>query len=147
MKLKVMKDPLSFYCCCFGQIYQNGLREMNISFVLRKLVIPVTICLVSMVTVPYVAGNLFIPLLGKLVPLFVFHTITWLLCAFSLVVDHDLLKDTHRWRQITSADLFFFFRAPKSFNKPFEFLLYKTNKLHFLVCVYCNRSQRTSQRQ
>ena len=29
------------------------------------------------------------------------YTITWLLCAFSLVVDRDLLKDTaHRWRQI-----------------------------------------------
>ena len=30
---------------------------------------------------------------------------------------------------------------PKSFNKVFEFLLYKTNRLHFSVCVYCNRSQ------
>ena len=25
----------------------------------------------------------------------IFYTITWLLCAFSLVVDRDLLKDTH----------------------------------------------------
>ena len=52
-------------------------------------------------------------------------------------------------RQITSADLFFFFLCPKkSFNKPFEFLLYKTNRLNFsvCVCVYCNRSQKTSQR-
>ena len=38
-------------------------------------------------------------------------------------------------RHITSANLFFFFHAPKSFNKPFEFLLYKTNRLHFSVCV------------
>ena len=49
-------------------------------------------------------------------------------------------------RQITSADLFFFFHAPKTFNKPFEFLLYLTNRLHFSVRVYCNRSQETSQR-
>ena len=34
----------------------------------------------------------------------------------------------------------------KSFNKPFEFLLYRTNRLHFSVCVFCNRSQKTSQR-
>ena len=47
--------------------------------------------------------------------------------------------------QIMSADLFFFYHAPKSFNKPFEFLLYKTNRLHFSVRVYCNRSQKTSQ--
>ena len=44
--------------------------------------------------------------------------------------------------QITSADLFFM--PPKSFNKPFKFLLYTTNRLHFPVCVYCNRSQKTS---
>ena len=39
---------------------------------------------------------------------------------------------------------FSFSMAPKSFNKPFEFLLYETNRLHFSVCVYCNRSQKTS---
>ena len=31
-------------------------------------------------------------------------------------------------------------------KKPFEFLLYKTNRLHFSVRVYCNRSQKTPQR-
>ena len=69
----------------------------------------------------------------------------WLLWA--LVVDRDLLKDTHTWmasnpRQQTC---FYFFMPQKSFNKPFEFVLYKTNRLHFSVCVYCNRSQKTSQ--
>ena len=49
-------------------------------------------------------------------------------------------------RQITSADLFFFSHAPKSFNKPLQIFLYKTNRLHFSVGVYCNRSQKTSQR-
>ena len=52
-------------------------------------------------------------------------------------------------RQITSAELFFFFHAcmpQKSFNKPFQFLLYKTNRLHFPMCVHCNRSQKKSQR-
>ena len=49
-------------------------------------------------------------------------------------------------RQITPTDLFFFFVPLKSFNKPFEFLLYKTNRLHFSVHVYFDRSQKTSQR-
>ena len=43
-------------------------------------------------------------------------SITWLLCAFLLVVDRDLLKDTQMVSnpgQITLADLFFFFHAPK----------------------------------
>lgn len=44
------------------QIYQNGLRELDVTFILRKLVIPVTLCLLLMVTVPYVAANLLIPL-------------------------------------------------------------------------------------
>ena len=46
-------------------------------------------------------------------------------------------------RQITSADLFFFL-CPKSFNKPFEILLYKTNRLRFSVRVYYNRSHDTA---
>ena len=66
------------------------------------------------------------------------YTITWLLCAFSLVVDRDLLKDKHTEMA--------FFVPPKSFNKPFKFLLYKTKRLHFPVRTYCNRSQKTSQR-
>ena len=49
-------------------------------------------------------------------------------------------------RQITSVDLFFIFHAIKSFNKPVEFLLYKTKQITFSVCVYCNKSQKTSQR-
>ena len=48
-------------------------------------------------------------------------------------------------RHITSADLFFFFHAPKSFKKALKFLSYKTTRLHFSVCVYCNRQQKTSQ--
>ena len=42
-------------------------------------------------------------------------TITWLLCAFSLVVDRDLWKDTHRWRQIHAihvSELVFLFSCP-----------------------------------
>ena len=35
--------------------------------------------------------------------------------------------------------------SSKFFNKPFDFLLCKTNKLHFSVHVCCNRSQKTSQ--
>ena len=131
----------------------------------------------------------------------VLYTITWLLCAFSLVVHRDLLKDTHTgqlstrirfrlktqlflsvfkkihtrtgkrrfekfhfgdrlrkvpfsvtvssftcgrkanpskkscgqsWHQIhvksRQQTCFSFFMPPKSFNKPFEFLVYKTNR-------------------
>ena len=69
---------------------------------------------------------------------------------FSLVIDRDLLKDTHRWHQIhvrsRQQTCFSFFMPHKSFNKPLQFLLYKTNRLHFSVCVYCNRSRKTSQR-
>ena len=39
-----------------------------------------------------------------------------------------------------------FFMHHKSFNKLFQFLLYKTNRLHFFMRVYCNRSLKTSQR-
>ena len=57
---------------------------------------------------------------------------------------------THRWRQIhvgsRQQTCFSFFMPRKSFNKLFEFLLYKTNRLHFSACVYCNRSQKTSRR-
>ena len=42
------------------------------------------------------------------------------------------LKDTHRWRQIhvrsRQQTCFSLFMPPKFFNKPFEFLLYKTNR-------------------
>ena len=48
------------------------------------------------------------------------YAITWLLCAFSLVVDYDLfrdlLKNTHRWRQIHAISrqrtCFSFFMPP-----------------------------------
>ena len=56
----------------------------------------------------------------------------------------------HRWRQIHVRSrqqiCFSFFMPQTLFNKPFEFLLYKTNRLHFSVPVYCNWSQKTSQR-
>ena len=50
------------------------------------------------------------------------------------------LKDTHRdGVKSTSGSRqrtwFSFFMPQKSFNKPFEFLLYKTNRLHFFLCV------------
>ena len=58
--------------------------------------------------------------------------------------------NTWRWRQIhvrsRQQTCFSFFMLRKFLNKPFEFSLYKTNRLHFSVRVYCNRSQKTSQR-
>ena len=54
----------------------------------------------------------------------------------------DILKDKHT--QVVSnpcqKTCFSLFMPPKSFNKPFEFLLYKTNILHLSVHVYCNWS-------
>ena len=51
-------------------------------------------------------------------------------------------------RQITSADLIFFINScPKNLSKNhLNFYDDKTNRLHFSVRVYCNRSQKTSQR-
>ena len=50
-------------------------------------------------------------------------------------------------KSTSDYDSGFSFLVPqKSFNRPFECLLYKTNRLHFSVRVYCNRSQKTSQR-
>ena len=70
-----------------------------------------------------------------------YYTITWLLCAFSLVVDRDLLKDTHRWRQIHVRS-----RQQTCFSF-FIFICIKQRDYIFpRVCVYCNRSQKTSQR-
>ena len=56
-----------------------------------------------------------------------YYTITWLPCAFSLVVDRYLLKETHTDDDKSTSDhvsgLDFLFHAPKSFT--FQFLLYK----------------------
>ena len=58
---------------------------------------------------------------------------------FILVVDRDLLKRTHSWRQIhvrsRQQTCFSLLMPRKSFNKSFEFLLYKTNRLNFSVFV------------
>ena len=47
-----------------------------------------------------------------------YYTITWLLCAFSLVVDRDLLKDTHTDGVKSTSDhvsrLVFLFSCPKN---------------------------------
>ena len=57
-----------------------------------------------------------------------------------MIVDRDLLKDTqHMWRQMyvrpRQRTCLSFNMPPKSLNIPFEFLLNKTNRLHFSVCV------------
>ena len=58
-------------------------------------------------------------------PYIAIYTITWLLCPFSLVVDSDLLNDTHRWRQIhvrsRQPTCFSFFMPLKYFNKRLNF--------------------------
>ena len=65
------------------------------------------------------ACSLLLPLLLNLVNKF--YTITWLLCAFSLVVDRYLLNDTHKWPLIhvrsRQQTYFAFFMPQKSFNE------------------------------
>ena len=46
-------------------------------------------------------------------------------CTF-MGCDRDLLKDTHTDDDKSASN--FFFRAPKSFDNPFQFSLYKTNR-------------------
>ena len=71
-------------------------------------------------------------------------------CIFICCWPWSIKGHVHRWRQIHVRSrqqiCFSFFMPPKFFNKLSEFLLYKTNRLHFSLCVYCNRSQTTSQR-
>ena len=62
------------------------------------------------------------------------EAITSLLSAFSLVVDRDLLKDTHTGGVKSMSDhlsrlVLQFFPAPKSFNKPFVFIAAEGNAL------------------
>ena len=71
------------------------------------------------------------------------YTITWLMCAFSLVVDCDLSKDTHTDGVKSTSDHVRSFMPPKSFNKPFEFQYCIKQIDYIFPCVYCNRSQKT----
>ena len=53
------------------------------------------------------------------------------MCAFSLVFDRGLLKDTHTDGVKSTSDhisrLVFLFSYPQTFTTPFEFLMHKTN--------------------
>ena len=66
------------------------------------------------------------------------------MCALSLMVDRNLLKDTHNWRQIHVSGLVFLFSCPKkSFNKPFEFLLpYQEDYIFPCVCTVIDHKRR-----
>ncbi|GAB6030401.1 E3 ubiquitin-protein ligase march6 [Chamberlinius hualienensis] len=47
------------------QVYQDGLRNINIRFILRRLMLPVVVTLGLALAVPYVIVHSFIPLFGK----------------------------------------------------------------------------------
>ena len=65
------------------------------------------------------------------------YTITWLLCAFSLVVDRDLLKNTHRWRQIHVNRLVFLFSCPK--NHSISHLnFYRIKQIDYIFPCVCS---------
>ena len=67
-------------------------------------------------------------------------------CIFVGCWPWSIRGHTHRWRESTSALLFFFFDDPKSSDKPFEFLLYKTNidYIFSCVCIVINHRRRHS---
>ena len=71
------------------------------------------------------------------------------MCAFSLVVDRDLLKDTHtddvKSPPYHVSGLVFFFMSQNISINRLNFNCIKQIDNIFL-CVYCNRSQKTSQR-
>ena len=69
----------------------------------------------------------------------ILYTITWLLCAFSLVVDRDLLKDTddvkstRKWRQInlyavTSSVIYY-----STHTENFIYLFNITQSLYYII--------------
>ena len=82
--------------------------------------------------------------------IYIYNNVTSILCAFSLVVDRDLLKDTHRDdvkpRHITSADLFFFFMPQNPSINHLNFYCIKQIYNIFPCVCTVNRSQKTSQR-
>lgn len=61
----VLVKILSNIFSIFIKIYQNGLRELDMTYILNKLIFPVTILLLLMITAPYVGASLLIPLLGN----------------------------------------------------------------------------------
>ena len=67
-------------------------------------------------------------------------------CIFIGCWPWSIKGHTRRWREIHVSRLLFLFSCPKnpSINH-LNFYCIK-QRLHFSVCVYCNRSQKTSQR-
>ena len=47
------------------QVYQDGLRQLNLTFITRRLALPVTICLLVGLTAPYSFAVGIFPLLGE----------------------------------------------------------------------------------
>ncbi|KAG1665121.1 E3 ubiquitin-protein ligase MARCH6 [Nymphon striatum] len=59
-----MMGPKWWLKDALDQMYQNGLRQINLSFVIRKLIIPVVICLGLALSIPYVIASSLVPLFG-----------------------------------------------------------------------------------
>ena len=71
----------------------------------------------------------------RIIGYYIHYAVTWLLCAFSLVVDRDLLKNTHKWRQIHVSRLVFLFSCACPKNTSINHW-YKTNRFIFpCVCT------------
>lgn len=78
------------------------------TYILRKLVLPVIIVLLLAITIPYVSANLFVPLVGKSI-----EVLVWLI--FVVLLYSKLLKLTVKfesWNGITLCKMvesFWFF--------------------------------------
>ena len=49
----------------YFQVYQDGVRNVNVVFIFRHVTLPVVTCLLLAVTIPYVIAAGIIPLIGK----------------------------------------------------------------------------------
>ena len=81
----------------------------------------------------------------------VIYTITWLLCAFSLVVTVIYKGHTHRWRRIhvrsRRQQMFSFFTPQKFFNEHLNFYCKEQQSHHstsFRVVLFCSLHAVTS---
>lgn len=49
----------------YFQVYQDGVRNVNVVFIFRHVTLPVVTCLLLAVTIPYVIAAGIIPMIGK----------------------------------------------------------------------------------
>lgn len=53
------------------QVYQDGVRNINVMFIFRHVTLPVVSCLLLAVSFPYVIASGVVPIFGKYVLIYV----------------------------------------------------------------------------